>query len=148
MIVPRLVLDTNVLLSSLLFRSGSPVWIRRAWQSDAIRPLASRDSVEELVRVLSYPKFRLTEGDHRELLDDYLPWCETVSVPASMTAPLSRDPSDQPFLALALFAEADALITGAQDLLAMAQAVSVPILTPAAFRQAWPNLREPAASTP
>ena len=29
-----------------------------------------------------------------------------------MTVPLSRDPSDQPFLALALFAEADALVTG------------------------------------
>lgn len=48
---PRLVLDTNVLLSALLFRSASMTWLRTAWQSESILPLASRDTVSELLRV-------------------------------------------------------------------------------------------------
>ena len=59
----RLVLDTNVLLSALLFSTGSFSWLRRAWQSEAILPLASRDTTAELIRVLRYPKFRLTREE-------------------------------------------------------------------------------------
>lgn len=143
---PRVVLDTNVLLSALLFRQGSVAWLRHAWQADAIRPLASRDTAQELIRVLAYPKFKLTDADREELLGDYLPWCETVSVANApqVTTPVTaqvtpqipacRDPLDRPFLALAAAAQADALITGDKDLLELAGDFMVPILTPAAFR--------------
>jgi len=132
---PRLVLDTNVLLSALLFHQGSVAWLRHAWQSDAVRPLASRDTTEELIRVLAYPKFKLTDGDREDLLGDYLPWCETVTVPNKTQVPDCRDPFDRPFLALAVAAKADALITGDKDLLALADNFKVPILTPAAFKE-------------
>ena len=132
---PRLVLDTNVLLSALLFHAGSLAWLRRAWQADAIRPLASRATTEELIRVLAYPKFKLTDGNREDLLDDYLPWCETVTVPNPIEVPDCRDPCDRPFLALALAAKADALITGDKDLLVLADSFFVPILTPTDFRK-------------
>ena len=139
---PRVVLDTNVLLSALLFHQGSLIWLRHAWQAGAIRPLASRDTAQELIRVLAYPKFKLTDADREELLGDYLPWCETVSVPKTtqVTTPITtqipacRDPFDRPFLALAVAAKADALITGDKDLLELAGEFKVPILTPAAFK--------------
>ena len=76
----RTVLDTNVLLSALLFPTGMVRWLRDAWRSAAILPLASRDTVSELVRVLCYPKFRLTDGEREDLLADYLPFCESISV--------------------------------------------------------------------
>lgn len=131
----RLVLDTNVLLSALLFRSSSLVWLRTVWQSGAIVPLASRDTASELLRVLAYPKFRLTASDRDDLLADYLPWCETVTIsePPPMT-PECRDPCDQPFLRLALAGNADALITGDRDLCALAGTFRVPILTPAELK--------------
>lgn len=132
---PRLVLDTNVLLSALLFHQGSVAWLRHAWQSDAVRPLASRDTTEELIRVLAYPKFKLTDEDREDLLGDYLPWCETVNVPAKTKVPDCRDPFDRPFLALAAAAKVDALITGDKDLLALSDSFKVPILTPAAFKE-------------
>ena len=132
---PRVVLDTNVLLSALMFHGGSLAWLRHAWQSGSVRPLASRHTVEELIRVLAYPKFKLTSADREELLGDYLPWCETVTVPDGIDVPDCRDPSDRPFLALALVARADALITGDQDLLVLADVFPVPILPPARFRQ-------------
>ena len=131
---PRVVLDTNVLLSALLFHAGTLSWLRRAWHAETVRPLASRATIDELIRVLAYPKFRLTPDDRAELLGDYLPWCETVAVPGRIATPAVRDPFDRPFLALAQAARADALLTGDKDLLALADVFAVPILTPAAFR--------------
>lgn len=131
---PRIVLDTNVLLSALLFHAGALSWLRLAWQSEAIHPLASHDTTTELIRVLSYPKFKLSSDEREDLLGDYLTWCETVTVPNKIKLPDCRDPFDRPFLALALTAKADALITGDKDLLALSNLFAVPILTPAAFR--------------
>ena len=132
---PRLVLDTNVLLSALLFRSESLSWLRRAWQAKDVCPLASREAIAELLRVLRYPRFRLTHDEREDLLGDYLPWCETVLVSNPIGVPDCRDPYDRPFLELALTARADALLTDDKDLLAPADAFPVPILPPAAFRR-------------
>ncbi len=100
----------------------------------AIVPLASRDTTAELIRVLLYPKFRLTADGREDILADYLPWCETVTVSGPVSVPECRDPLDRPFLELALSGRADALVTGDNDLLALAPIFSVPILTPDAFR--------------
>ena len=48
--------------------------------------------------------------------------------------PECRDPFDRPFLELALVGQADALVTGDGDLLAVAPLFSVPILTPDELR--------------
>ena len=137
----RLVLDTNVVLSALLFNQGCLAWLRRVWQTDMVRPLASRETIEELIRVLAYPKFKLTDTDREQLLGDYLPWCETVTVPFKIKVPDCRDPSDRPFLALATAARADALITGDQDLLNLSGSFKTPILTPAALRERFDKAR-------
>ena len=126
----RLVLDTNVLVSALLFPTGAVSWLRDAWQAQAVVPLASRETTAELIRVLSYPKFQLTDDEREDLLADYLPWCETVSVSGPLAIPECRDPFDRPFLELALVGHADALVTGDEDLLALAPVFSVLILTP------------------
>jgi putative PIN family toxin of toxin-antitoxin system len=131
---PRVVLDTHVLVSALLFRTGSLVWLRGAWQAQAIRPLASRETIAELIRVLGYPKFRLAEEDWGHLLGDYLPWCETIAEPRAADIPDCRDPFDRKFLVLAIAAKADALVTGDRDLLDLAPSFAVPILTPAEFK--------------
>ena len=135
MAAPRVVLDTNVLLSALFFHSSSVSWLRMAWQLETIRPLASHDTTAELIRVLSYPKFRLTVDEREDLLGDYLPWCETIVVPNPTDVPDCRDPFDRPFLELALTAKADALVTGDKDLLVLAKTFSVSILTPATSKK-------------
>ena len=130
----RVVLDTNVLLSALLFHAGALFWLRNAWQTDDIHPLSSRETMAELIRVLSYPKFDLTGEEQEDLLADYLPWCETVVVSKPPVIPRCRDPFDRPFFELAFVAQADALLTGDNDLLVLAKDFPVPILTPGAFR--------------
>ena len=77
---PRWVLDTNVLLSALLFPAGRVTWLRDAWRAETVLPLASRATIAELIRVLSYAKFRLTDREREDLLGDYLPYCESVVV--------------------------------------------------------------------
>lgn len=137
----RLVLDTNVVLSALLFHAGALAWLRAAWRSGRFRPLASRDTTAELIRVLAYPKFGLTADERRDLLDDYLPYCETVTLPDSpLTVPACRDPFDRPFLELALAGRADALITGDADILALAESFAVPILPPATLKMRLPGM--------
>ena len=133
---PRLVLDTNVLLSALLFHSGRLSWLRGAWSSGRIRPLAGRETTSELIGVLGYPKFRPSEADRQDLLEDYLRWCETVSVPnPPFVVPECRDPFDRPFMELAIAGRADALVTGDAGLQALADVFTVPILTPAGLKR-------------
>ena len=133
---PRLVLDTNILVSALLFHSGRLSWLRGAWSSGRIRPLAGRETTAELIRVLGYPKFRLSDSDRQDILEDYLPFCDTAAVPDPPPAvPECRDPFDRPFLELALAARADALVTGDADLQALSDAFVVPILTPAGLKR-------------
>ena len=108
----RVVLDTNVLVSALLFPAGSLSWLREQWQSRVVLPLVSHATTAELTRVLSYPKFRLTDDEREDLLADYLPWCEMVTVREPPDIPDCRDPFDRPFLELVLAGQADALVTG------------------------------------
>jgi putative PIN family toxin of toxin-antitoxin system len=129
---PRWVLDTNVVLSALIRPGGTPGRLRLAWQARVFVPLVSRDTASELIRVLTYPKFRLTPEQQHDLLADYLPWTQAARIPDPLPkTPRCRDPHDVKFLQLALAAKADALITGDADLLELEPAMRCPVLTPA-----------------
>jgi putative PIN family toxin of toxin-antitoxin system len=133
----RCVLDTNTVVSALLFPKGRLVWLREAWRSGSIKPLASRSTVDELVRVLAYPKFELTEEDIELILGEYLPFAELRDAPGEPKARLPRcsDANDQMFLVLAHAGRADALVTGDRALLALANETAFAIETPAQFRR-------------
>ena len=119
----RVVLDTNVVLSALVFGGGAAGQVRRAWQQGVLLPLASAVTVQELVRVLAYPKFALTRGEQEELLADFLPYAQTVRMPQPPPrVPECRDPLDIPFLQLAVSGQAQRLVSGDKDLLVLAQA--------------------------
>lgn len=129
---PRVVLDTGVVVSALVFATGRLSWLRVAWRTAALTPLISRATASELIRVLGYPKFRLSTAEQEALLADYLPWCEAVVVPSrGLRVPRCRDRFDRPFLALALAAHADALVSGDDDLLSIGSRSPVPIVSPA-----------------
>jgi putative PIN family toxin of toxin-antitoxin system len=118
---PRVVLDTNVVLSALLFGGGPAGRVRAGWQSGRFVPLASTATAQELVRVLTYPKFALAAAEQKELLADLMPWVEVVHVPDPPPAvPRCRDPFDLPFLHLAVAGRARVLVSGDRALLALA----------------------------
>lgn len=126
----RVVLDTNIVLSALLFDSGRLTWVRDAWQHRRLLPLVCTATVTELLRTLNYPKFKLTATEQKELLADFLPYTEIVELPEPWpTLPVCRDRDDQVFLVLAHVGKADALVTGDTDILAMREDFSGLILT-------------------
>ncbi len=125
----RLVIDTNVLVGALIFRSGRLSWLREAWQTEHVVPLVSDATLAEFAKVLSYPKFSLSSRERTDRLFAYLPWCEVINVPDDTPVPECRDPSDIPFLQLAVAGQVDALVTEDQDLLALAPVFDIPILT-------------------
>jgi len=132
----RVVLDTNVVLSTLLFSRGHLCWIRDTWRSHQFTPFISKATTQELIRVLSYPKFKLSKTDIEALLGDYLPYCETITdLNTEDKLPDCRDPHDQKFLQLASAADAHILVTGDQALLELENETSFAIETPAQFKQ-------------
>lgn len=132
--VPRVVLDTNLVLSALVFQGRHLDSLRFSWHSGVITPLVSQTTVAELIRALGYPKFKLDAAEQEELLADYLPYCATVVLPNPQMLTLEcRDPADVPFLQLAVASKADALVTGDKDLLVLSGKFACPILTAEAF---------------
>jgi len=131
---PRVVLDTNLVLSALVFSQGRLAVLRHAWQDGRLVPLVSKATTAELIRVLAYPKFKLEAEARQELLADYLPWCATVRIPNPPPAtPVCRDVYDQPFLQLTVAGQADYLVSGDLDLLSLAGQIPCPIVTADTF---------------
>ena len=130
----RAVCDTNTVVSALLFEQGRLAWLRRAWSAGAVVPLVCRETVEELLRVLAYPKFGLVRSEIDDLLGDFLPYAEVVEL-SPEDWPACRGEGDRVFLALARQADADVLISGDTDLLQLAGVFSVKILTPAELKE-------------
>jgi hypothetical protein len=135
-VISRVVLDSDVVVSALLFSSGRLAWLRVAWMQGRFVPLASRATIEELIRVLGYPKFGLGPEEISAILADYLPFVETVPAPAGgVGAPVAPDPDDQKFLDLALAGGASLLVTGDRALLAMGTAAGVRVISPGSLRE-------------
>jgi len=147
--VPRVVLDTHLVLSALVFHSGRFKPLRVFWQEGIMTPLVSKTTTAELIRALGYAKFKLAATEQEELLADYLPYCSTVALsdpPPQM--PECRDPADAPFLQLALAGKADALVTGDKDLLVLTETFPCPILTAEAFMAKLINFDPPPLGWP
>ena len=131
---PKVVLDTNTVLSALLFNNSSLSQLRLCWQSQQLIPLASKATISELIRVLAHPKFKLSSIEQRSFLDEYLPYVQTIiKLEALSEAITCRDSDDIKFLELAITANADYLITGDKDLLVLPQMFQFKIITPAEF---------------
>ena len=134
MSVSRVVLDTNCLVSALIFSRGKFVWLREAWQAKRFIALASRDTVSELLRVLNYPKFKLSRSEQESLLAEFLPYVEIVKIETTPEGlPQIRDADDVIFLALAAVGAADALVSGDGDIQAVKAQFHIPVLTVAEF---------------
>lgn len=129
---PRVVVDTNVLLSRLLVPSSVPAQaVRRAVDQGQI--LASEATLEELADILSRPKFDryLTVSERQQFLRLFMRIAQWVPILHPVQA--CRDPRDDKFLALAVNGEAGVIITGDQDLLVLDPFRDVRILEPAAY---------------
>lgn len=130
--VSRVVLDTDVLVSALLFRGRTNALVS-LWARGKIRPLVSKEVLVEYLRTLSYPKFELAKTEVLSLLEEYfLPYADPVKVDTKFRV-ISHDPDDDKFLDLAVCGRADAVISGDKHLLELGEFRGIPIVRAGVF---------------
>lgn len=112
--IRKVVIDTNVIVSALLF-SGKPGELIPFWQNSRIEPIVSGDIVDEYIRVLAYPKFQLTEKEIQFLLyRQLLPYFEIVETSQGEII-IPNDPSDDKFIKCALSGNAKIIVSSAMS---------------------------------
>lgn len=130
--IKRVVLDTNVLISALLFR-GEVSRLAELWKQGRIIPVISQATFKEFKDVLAYPKFSLTESEIKTIIEDeILPFFEVVEIQEEISG-ACRDPEDDKFIACALSASADYIVSGDKDLCDMSRYKSIRIEKAADF---------------
>ena len=128
----RVVIDTNVLISALLFR-GIPGELIQLWKNKNILPLISQEILNEYLKVLTYPKFKLSEEEINYILyQEILPYFEVITVKPG-PATIEADPSDEKFIRCAESGKAKVIISGDQHLLSLKSFKQIKILTPSQF---------------
>ncbi len=130
--VKRVVLDTNILVSALLFK-GELSRLVDLWKTGNIIPVFSRETFREFKAVLGYPKFSLTGQEIKMLIEEeVLPFFEIIEITDKVRG-ICRDPDDDKFLACAVSARADFIVSGDKDLLDMGKYKSVKIMSASEF---------------
>ncbi len=129
--VIRAVLDTNVVVSALLFE-GQASRLVPFWQQRRFLPIISKPILQEYLRVFAYPKFHLTAIEVRLVLEEILPFVE-VATPRKKVQATLRDPTDQPFLECAISGKARYLVSGDDDLLSVKLFQNVRLVSVAEF---------------
>ncbi len=128
----RAVLDPNVLISAVLSRGGTPAALVRAWLAGAYELVVSPALLDELERVLGYPKIasRVPHAQARELVELLRNRADQVADPDTVPAIHSPDPDDDYLIALAADSRA-VLVSGDTHLHGLTG--QLPVYTPVAF---------------
>lgn len=124
----RYVLDTNVLISSVLAGSSPAAQAFRVVLRHGVL-LYSDQTLQEFSDVLARPKFAsyVLETQRIAFMEDFVLAAEYVSIHEVIMA--CRDTKDDMFLELAFNGKADALVTGDADLLVLNPFRNIPIIT-------------------
>jgi uncharacterized protein len=127
----RLVLDTNVVVAGLLW-NGPPRQLMGFANTAMPRLFTSPVLLQELARVLAYPKFanRIESSGFtvENLLKIYMTIVSVV-IPDSVPRAVQRDADDDQVIAAAIAAQADMIVTGDDDLLSLRNYHGIPIVT-------------------
>ena len=123
------VLDTNIVVSALLFRGPSTA-VYHAIRDGRLVPLISSPMFREYTRVLAYPKFGLTDSEVIYLLEREIgSFFKPVQVPLPDRNWIPEDPSDDCFINTALACPESILVSGDRHILAVREAPPVPVFT-------------------
>jgi putative PIN family toxin of toxin-antitoxin system len=130
--VKRVVLDTNVLVSALLFKGALSRFVE-LWRKGKMIPVISKETFDELTRVLQYSKFSLSKDEIKSVIEhEILPYFEIIEV-VKIVKGVCKDPEDDKFISCALSASADCIVSGDKDFCDLRQYKTVKIINPSDF---------------
>ncbi|MEJ7820577.1 MAG: putative toxin-antitoxin system toxin component, PIN family [Rubrobacteraceae bacterium] len=134
---PTVVLDTNVLVSALGWRGNEHLLYER-YRSGELQLATSNALLDELRRVLRYPKLGFTEDEIEEFVSDILLHALMVS-PSRTLEVISEDPDDDRVLECAIQSDACWIVSGDRHLLDLGSYESVTISTALAAANQLPG---------
>lgn len=131
----RIVLDTNVAVSALLWQGTAHQLLQAVRQRPGAQLFSSPALLAELLDVLSRPfavkRLALIGKSAREVVADYLVAVELVE-PASVPRVVPNDADDDEVIACALAAQAELIVSGDKHLTDLGSHFQViPIVSPA-----------------
>ncbi len=133
----RVVLDTNVFVSSLLVKVGLQAQVVDAWRLRQYVLVTSRAIIAETRMTLTYPRIRRKYFISDEDVDQLASLLEhdTLLVPgaADVAGAIPADPSDEIILACAVDGRADLIVSGNLHLLELGQYRGIPIVNARQF---------------
>jgi uncharacterized protein len=86
----RLVIDTNVLVSALIFKDSRHLPLRAAWSAQRVTPLLSMATYRELKKVLGYRMFAITDDKIAEAISTLGPYIEWIEIDEERSATLPK----------------------------------------------------------
>ena len=127
----KVVFDTNVLISAILF-GGSPRKCLELAIEGEIELYLSKEIIREVEGVLSREKFNIAEENLRYIISSLDSIAKFVS-PKSKLDIIKKDPQDNKLLECAIESESDFIISGDIHLLELSEFRKIKILKPAEF---------------
>ena len=136
----KIVLDTNVVVSGLLQSQGNPAQVLALVLSGAIQVCHDQRILAEYAEVLSRPRFKFDPQRVREVLTKLE--LDGLSINATGQRDLNLpDADDEPFLAVALAASVDFLVTGNLSDYPPDKRRGCTVVSPAVFMERWRTLQ-------
>ena len=129
----RVVLDTNVWISSLIAPTGTPATVLSILSDHVL--IASEEMLEEIQRVLQYDRiakrYNLTPEKVGAYVVNIREQVEIISAELPDSPIVESDPSDDKFLVCTVKGKADCIVTGDRHLLRLEKYRGIPIVSPA-----------------
>jgi putative PIN family toxin of toxin-antitoxin system len=136
--VRRVVVDANVFVSGLILNSGIPFKILKAWERDLFLLITSLPMVEEVRRVLQYPriqkKYAVDDDTIRQVIGSLLKYSVLVTDLPDIKE-IADDPQDDKVLATGVAGRAESVVTGDSHLLRLSQYRDIQIIIPRTFSE-------------
>lgn len=132
----RIVVDTNVVVSSYMFPGSTPGAVIEYWYAGTVELVVSMPLIAEYERVLRYPhisvRLRLTDDGLRKSIQKFRDR-GTLVEPDAETRVVTADPDDDVVVATAVAGNADYIVSGDKHLLELSEHNGIRIVTPAVF---------------
>lgn len=129
----RVVLDTNVLISGIIQKSGFPYKVVKSWEKDNLILITSLTMIEEAKKVLNYPKikekFGLEEDEIKQIILNLARYSTLIDNPPTLDV-IKEDPEDNKVLSVAIEGKADYIVSGDSHLLGLKSYKGIEIITP------------------
>lgn len=132
----RVVLDANIFVSSLVNSQGNPKRIMSAWEEGTFDLLVSEPILDEVGRVLRYPRIAKRHKQDEQAIQRFLKLLRNEATLVEPKEPLSvvkEDESDNRYLECALEGKAQYIVSGDNHLLDIGEYKGIIIMPPAAF---------------